>query len=222
MRGFLTQGKLSVLIILVVLCIDQVIKIAVKTSMSLYESIQVSGNWFYILFTENNGMAFGMELFSKSFLSTFRVVVVIFIAYFIYKVIRAGAKTGYVVCLSLIWAGATGNIIDSVFYGMIFTESVPATFWYQEPAQLVALGEGYSTWFHGKVVDMFYFPIIESTWPAWLPGIGGKDFTFFSPIFNFADSAICCGMVALILFYRKDLDHSFSLFFKKKEPRTEE
>lgn len=222
MRGFLTQGRLSIFIIFVVLLIDQILKIAVKTGMCLHESIRVCGNWFYILFTENPGMAFGMELFSKSFLSYFRILAILIIGYFIYKVIKKGAKTGYVVCLSLIWAGATGNIIDSVFYGEIFSPSFPATFWNQAPAQFVPVGEGYSSWFHGKVVDMFYFPIIETTWPGWIPFVGGQEFIFFSPIFNFADAAICCGMIALVIFYRKELDQSLSLIFQKKEKEPED
>lgn len=222
MRGFLTQGRLSVLIIFVVLLVDQIIKIAVKTGMCLYESIRVCGNWFYIFFTENPGMAFGMELFSKWFLSAFRIVAVVCIGYFLYKVIQKKSQTGYVICLSLVWAGAMGNIIDSVFYGLIFSPSFPATFWNQEPAHFVAFGEGYATWFHGKVVDMFYFPIIETTWPQWIPFVGGQEFTFFSPIFNFADAAISCGIIALLIFYRKELDQSLSLIFRKKEKEPEE
>lgn len=217
MRGFLTKGRLSILIILGVLLIDQIIKITVKTGMCLHESIRVCGNWFYIFFTENNGMAFGMELFSKLFLSTFRVIAVIAIGYYIYKMVKKGVKTGYLVCLSFIWAGAMGNIIDSIFYGLIFSESYPATFWNQEPAHFVPFGEGYSTWFHGKVVDMFYFPIIETTWPQWIPFVGGQEFIFFSPIFNFADAAISCGIIALLIFYRKDLDHSLSATLHKKQ-----
>ncbi len=217
MRGFLTKGRLSILIILGVLLIDQIIKITVKTGMCLHESIKVCGNWFYIFFTENNGMAFGMELFSKLFLSTFRVIAVIAIGYYLYKMVKKGVKTGYLVCLSFIWAGAMGNIIDSIFYGLIFSESYPATFWNQEPAHFVPFGEGYSTWFHGKVVDMFYFPIIETTWPQWIPFVGGQEFIFFSPIFNFADAAISCGIIALLIFYRKELDHSLSTTLHKKQ-----
>lgn len=196
-KSWLTQGRLSVLIFFVVLVIDQAIKVAVKTNMFMHERIRVT-DWFYILFTENPGMAFGWEFFDKLFLTLFRIVAVIAITYYIYKVIRKGVPTGYVVCLSLILAGAFGNIIDCVFYGLIFNNP-PAPF----VADFVPFGTGYESVFHGRVVDMFYFPLIETNWPEWMPLVGGEHFVFFSPIFNFADASISCGIVALLLFYHK-------------------
>lgn len=202
MKNILTKGRLSVLIVLGVLIIDQLIKIWVKTSMYWHESIRVT-DWFYIFFTENNGMAFGMEIVGKLFLTSFRIIAVGLIIWYLNKIIKQNYKTGYVVCLSLILAGAIGNIIDSVFYGVIFSESTHSAL-----ATFVPVGEGYADWLYGKVVDMFYFPIIDTNWPGWLPVIGGQHFIFFSPIFNFADAAISCGIIALLLFYGKYLGKS--------------
>ena len=197
MNKLLTQGRISFLIVFLVLIIDQIIKISVKTSMYFHESIRVS-DWFYIYFTENNGMAFGLEIFAKLFLTIFRIVAVILITWYIAKLVRQPkkVKTGYIVCLSLVLAGAIGNIIDCVFYGEIFSESTRT-----QIASFVPMGEGYSDWLHGKVVDMFYFPIIDTYWPDWMPLVGGEHFIFFSPIFNFADAAISCGIIALLIFY---------------------
>ena len=213
MKKQLTQGKLSLIIIFLVLVIDQLIKIAVKTNMYFHESIRVT-DWCYIYFTENNGMAFGMEIFGKLFLTTFRIVAVAAIIYYLHKMIKRGTmKTGFIVCLSLILAGAAGNIIDSVFYGMIFSESTPF-----QLAQFVPWGEGYTSLFHGRVVDMFYFPIIDTYWPDWMPLVGGNRFIFFSPIFNFADAAISCGIIALLLFYSNYLNqHSSTQSTDKNE-----
>lgn len=186
-------------IVAAILIIDQAIKIAVKTGMYYHESIRVT-DWFYILFTENNGMAFGMELFQKLFLTGFRIVAVGVILWYLCKIVRRNMKTGYIVCISMILAGALGNIIDSVFYGVIFSESTNTAI-----ATFTQIGQGYGEWFRGRVVDMFYFPIIESSWPEWIPGIGGQKFIFFSPIFNFADAAISCGVAALLIFYHKYL-----------------
>lgn len=200
MMKYFTQGRLAALIIIAVLVIDQVIKIWVKTSMYMHESIRVA-DWFYIYFTENNGMAFGMELFGKLFLTSFRVVAVCLIAWYLLRVVNKHYKTGYIVCLSLILSGAMGNIIDSIFYGEIFSESTRT-----QIASWVPLGEGYGSWLHGKVVDMFYFPIIDTNWPSWMPFVGGEHFIFFSPIFNFADAAISCGIIAMLLFYSRYLN----------------
>lgn len=200
MKKIVTQGQLATLIILGVIIIDQIIKIWVKTSMYWHESIHVA-DWFQIYFTENNGMAFGMELVGKLFLTSFRIIAVAAIIWYLCKIVKRGLKTGYIVCVSLILAGAVGNIIDSVFYGVIFNEST-----HTRLATFVAPGEGYATWFYGRVVDMFYFPIIKTTLPEWLPVVGGDPFVFFSPIFNFADAAISCGIIALLLFYSKYLN----------------
>jgi signal peptidase II len=186
--------------VIAVLVIDQIIKIWVKTNMFWHESIKIT-DWFYIYFTENNGMAFGMEIFNKFFLTGFRIIAAIAITYLLIQYVKKNYKTGFLVCVSLILAGAVGNIIDCVLYGEIFSESTHSTL-----ATLVPFGEGYSEWFYGKVVDMFYFPLIETNWPEWMPFVGGEHFIFFSPIFNFADAAISCGIIALILFYGKYLN----------------
>jgi signal peptidase II len=206
MKIKITKGQLSVLIILSVLVIDQIIKVLVKTGMYLHENIRVCGNWFYIYFTENNGMAFGMELFGKLFLTSFRIIAVALIGYYIAKVVKKNLKTGYIVCLSMILAGALGNIIDCVFYGVIFGPSVPEGYLNSSLATFMPEGGGYSSLLYGKVVDMFYFPIIDTTWPSWIPFVGGNHFIFFSPIFNFADASISCGIIALLLFYSKYLN----------------
>ena len=197
--GWLTQGRLALLIIFLVLVIDQWIKIAVKTHMYLHESIRVT-DWFYILFTENPGMAFGWEFFDKLFLTSFRIIAVVVIAYLLYRSIRKGVPTGFVVCLSLVLAGAAGNIIDCVFYGLIFNNPMPP-----QVATLFPPEGGYGTLFHGYVVDMLYFPLCDWYWPDWMPWIGGEHFVFFRPVFNLADAAISVGMVVLILFYSSQI-----------------
>lgn len=197
----LTKGKIAILVIFLVLLVDQTSKIWVKTHMYLGEDIRIT-NWFYILFVENNGMAFGIEIISKLFLSLFRIIAVLFISYYLFKLVhqKKEIKTGYIVCISLILAGATGNIIDSIFYGIIF-DAPPAPF----IATLFPEGGGYETLFHGKVVDMLYFPLFHFYWPDWIPGIGGELFEFFRPVFNIADSAISVGVILVLLFYRRYL-----------------
>lgn len=194
-----SQLYVALLLFLCVIVIDQAIKVAVKTGMYLHQSIRVT-DWFYLLFTENNGMAFGWEFFDKLLLTSFRIVFVALIAVYMVRAIRRGIPWGYLVCLSLIVAGAAGNIIDCVFYGLIFNNP-PAPM----VAEFVPFGSGYGTLFHGLVVDMFYFPLVEWNWPVWMPYCGGNHFIFFSPIFNFADAAISCGIIALLLFYNKRL-----------------
>lgn len=198
MRNF-PKGATAIIVVLLIIVIDQIIKIWVKTNMALYESIEIA-SWFKIYFVENNGMAFGIEVIGKLFLSLFRIVAVGFIGYYLYLLVKKNFTHGYIACIALILAGAIGNIIDSVFYGEIFTASYPG-----HVASMVPFGNGYSSWLHGKVVDMFYFPLIEGTFPQWLPIWGGEDFLFFRPIFNFADSAITIGIALLLIFYRKTL-----------------
>ncbi|MDE5561144.1 MAG: lipoprotein signal peptidase [Bacteroidaceae bacterium] len=186
---------------LAAILVDQTIKIWVKTHMYMHEAIDIT-SWFKILFTENRGMAFGMELMDKLFLTSFRIVAVCFLIYILCRLIRQGVDYLFLVCLSLILAGAAGNIIDCLFYGLVFNNP-PAPF----VAHFVPFGTGYDGVFYGRVVDMFYFPLVEWNWPAWMPCIGGDHFIFFSPIFNFADACISCGVIALLLFRRKTLQH---------------
>lgn len=188
---------MAALIVAICLIIDQVIKLAVKLNMRLYESIHVT-DWFYIYFTENPGMAFGMEIFGKIFLTLFRIIAVGGFVYYLYKIRGKGFPRGYIACVALIIAGAAGNIIDCVFYGPLFSESTPYAV-----SELVPWGEGYAPLLKGKVVDMFYFPLVEWNWPDWLPFVGGEHFIFFSPIFNFADACISCAVIAVLLFYSK-------------------
>ena len=192
-------------IIVLLLLIDQAIKVAVKLNMNIGEEIVVF-DWFRISFIENRGMAFGMEIGSKLFLSLFRIVAVGGLTWYIWKKIKEGARMGYIVVLSIIYAGAAGNIFDSLFYGEIFTASHP---YYTDlpPAQLVPWGEGYASILMGNVVDMFSFPLFHGTFPNWFPVWGGEDFTFFSAIFNFADACISVGVVVLFLFYRNDFNN---------------
>ncbi|MGV8830178.1 MAG: lipoprotein signal peptidase [Breznakibacter sp.] len=197
--------KISFLIVFVVLLIDQALKIWIKSTMMIGEEFPVFGNWFIMHFVENNGMAFGMELageFGKLFLSVFRIVAVGGIGYYIYKLTQKETPVGLIICVSLVLAGALGNIIDSAFYGLIFDHS------HGQVASFMPEGGGYATFLHGKVVDMFYFPILRGTYPDWLPFVGGNDFLFFRPVFNFADSAISVGIFILLIFYRNHFkDH---------------
>ena len=193
----LSSGWLSIVIVALILLIDQIIKIEVKTSMPLGSALRVT-DWFYIEFIENNGMAYGMTFFNKLVLSIFRLVAIAVIGCFIYRLVRQKYSTGYLVCLSMILAGAAGNLIDCMFYGLIFEQSTPFSV-----AGFVPFGEGYSSFLYGKVVDMFYFPIIHTHWPDWVPCWGGDEFVFFSPVFNFADACVTCGAFYLIIFHWK-------------------
>ena len=215
MKEKFSNGWLAVIVIVSLLVIDQVIKIGVKTNMYLYESIRIT-DWFYIHFIENNGMAYGMTFVNKLVLSTFRIVAVAVILYYLRSQILKGARTGYIVCLSMVVAGAAGNIFDSMFYGLIFNASSPNYVSY-----FVPFGHGYASFLTGKVVDMFYFPIIETTLPEWLPVWGGQPYVFFSPVFNFADASICVAVALLLLFYRKELSQ-INLSFKKSTSENEE
>ncbi len=167
------------------------------------EDIAVLGNWFYLHFTENNGMAFGFEFgfsFGKLFLSIFRIFAVGAIIWYLIRCIKRKENDWLIISLSLILAGALGNIIDSAFYGLIFSEST----FYQKAVFFPAEG-GYSSFLHGQVVDMFYFPLIEGNWPEWFPFWGGEDFIFFRPVFNLADSSITVGVSLLLIFQKKFL-----------------
>ena len=196
----MTKGRLAVILIIAIILIDQFIKIWVKTHMELHESIRVT-NWFYIAFIENNGMAYGMQIGSKLLLSLFRVVAIGALGYYIWlQTHKPNVRWGYIVCLSMILAGAAGNLIDCMFYGLCFDASTVGNV-----SQFVGLGNGYESFLMGRVVDMFYFPLIVTTYPDWFPIYGGEEFIFFSPVFNFADSSISVGVVALLLFFRKEI-----------------
>ena len=181
-RAIRQRTWLAIGVILSVLLCDQVIKVAVKTNMCLHEARQVT-EWFYIYFTENQGMAFGMDFIGTMALSIFRIIAVSAFAWLLVKVIRGRYPVGLVVCMSLIVSGAAGNIFDNCFYGLIFDASTPT-----EVAHFVPFG---------------YFPLIDASWPQWVPMVGGEHFVFFSAVFNFADAAISCGAVALLFFYHR-------------------
>jgi signal peptidase II len=185
--------------VLALLVIDQIIKIQVKTSMCMHESIRVT-DWFYISFIENNGMAYGMSFIPKPLLTSFRFVACCFLVWYIRKEIKAGARTMWLVLLSLVLAGAAGNLIDCMFYGLMFSGS---SSYYT--SFFVPFGTGYAPFLEGRVVDMFYFPLIVTTYPDWFPFYGGQPYIFFSPVFNFADACISVSVVAIILFCRKEL-----------------
>ena len=198
-KDVFTRGRMAMLIVIAILLIDQIIKIWVKTNMTLHEVISVT-SWFKICFIENNGMAYGMEIGSKLLLSLFRIVAISVGVYYLYLQTIRIAKFGYIACLALVIAGAVGNVIDCMFYGLIFNASSE-----YYTSFVVPFGTGYAPFLMGKVVDMFYFPLIVTTWPEWIPVYGGSEFIFFSPIFNFADASISVGVVLLLLFYRKEL-----------------
>lgn len=201
MKIKLSPRWVIVLSIILLLIIDQIVKILVKTNMTLGEAIPVFGEWFFIRFVENDGAAYGMKLadgpWGKMALSLIRIVLVGFISYYIHTLVKRGAPKGVIAGMALILVGALGNIIDCMFYGVLFTES---TF---DTVAIFAPGEGYSSFLHGYVVDMLHFPIIETTYPDWMPVLGGDDFVFFSPVFNVADAYISIGFIYLILFQHK-------------------
>ena len=196
----MSLGKKSVLLILLILIVDQLLKIWVKTHMEMGQEIHLFGNWGMLHFIENNGMAFGMEMGGrpgKFILSIFRILAIFGIGWFLFSLINRKANLGLILAVSAIMAGAIGNIIDSAFYGIIFSES------FSQPAILFPPGGGYSYFLHGRVVDMFYFPIINTHWPGWSPIKAGESFVFFRPVFNIADSAITCGVISIILFQKR-------------------
>ena len=199
-KELMTDGRLAWIIVIAILAIDQIIKIEVKTSMCLGESIRLT-DWFYINFIENKGMAYGMSFMPKMLLSILRLVAITVIGWYINLVVREKGRTLYIAFLSVIVAGAAGNVIDCMFYGLIFNASSPFYVSY-----FVPFGTGYADFLMGKVVDMFYFPLIVTTWPQWVPFFGGEEFIFFSPVFNFADACISVGVVLMLLFCRKDME----------------
>lgn len=194
----MSKARLSLLIFLLVIILDQLLKIWVKTHLYLGESIRIFP-WFELLFVQNNGMAFGIELGSKIFLTLFRIVVAGAVLWYIWRIRhRSDLPMGYVACFALIAAGAAGNIIDCMFYGLIFNDPLPP-----EVASLFPAGGGYAPFLMGKVVDMLYFPLFSFYWPDWVPVVGGEHFIFFQPVFNLADAAISVGLLVLVIFYGK-------------------
>ena len=204
----------AISVILFILLADQIVKIWVKTNFVLGEDFQIT-SWLHIRFIENDGMAMGIKVMGKLFLSIFRIIASFAIAYYVYLLIRNNFKLSYIILVSMIFAGAAGNIIDSVFYGVIFSEST-----YTQVAILFPQGGGYGSWLHGEVVDMFYFPLFKFIWPSWVPFIGGSEFEFFRYIFNVADASISVGIVTLLLFFRKTLSLSFEKQEVEKEVRN--
>lgn len=208
----MSRTKKALLIIFLILIVDQVLKIWIKTHLAIGDEIVVFKDWFILHFVENNGMAFGFEFageYGKMALSIFRILAVIAIGWYLFKLAKnKEIPFGFIACISLIFAGAIGNIIDSLFYGIIFNHS-----WGQVATLFPAEG-GYSSFLHGKVVDMFYFPLIEGRYPEWVPSVGGNPFIFFRPVFNIADSSITVGIFSILLFYRR--------YFNKAEMHEEE
>ncbi len=204
----MTITKKAGLLVALILLADQALKIWIKTHLTLGEEISLIGQRGFIYFTENNGMAFGLEFFGnagKLLLSLFRIVFIAAIGWYTWKQIHSGASKGLVLGLAAMFAGALGNLIDCMFYGLIFGEST-----YTQVAQMFPAGGGYAPFLYGKVVDMFYFPVINTVLPDWFPVWGGERFIFFRPIFNIADAAITVSVFYLLFFQR-------SIFFDKKE-----
>lgn len=205
------------IIVAAILVVDQVVKLLVKTHMQIGQDIPVIGDWFHLHFIENMGFAFGATfggVAGKYFLTLFRIAASGFLIWLIAKYIREGQRRSLILCLSLILAGAIGNIIDSCFYGLIFSES------YYSVATLFPPEGGYAPFLQGRVVDMFYFPLFEFDWPAWMPLLGGKHFEFFSAIFNVADSAVTIG-VAWLLIDQLFIASKHSLSTKQKNTTEE-
>lgn len=200
-------------VVALVIILDQALKMWIKTHFFLGEDYEILP-WMHLRFVQNNGFAFGMELGSKVFLTIFRIVFGCLLGWYLYRIARtARVKLGYMVMVALCVAGAFGNVIDCVLYGEIFNNPYPP-----QVAQFVPVGNGYAPWLHGRVVDMFWFPLFAFRWPEWLPLVGRQMFSFFDPVFNIADAAISVGIVAIILFYSRFLENFRSqIGMEKKE-----
>ena len=194
-------GWLVTALVVVLLIIDHIIKLYIKTHFCLGESVRVT-DWFYIEFVENNGMAWGMSFIGKLWLSLLRLAAIVVLSVYLHRIIKRGTyRLLYIVMVALVLTGAIGNMIDSIFYGLIFTGASPYYL-----SELVPFGQGYAPVLMGKVVDMFRFPFFSYTWPEWVPVLGGQHGTFFDPVFNFADSCVTVGIISLLLFCRKELE----------------
>jgi signal peptidase II len=196
----MSVAKKSILVIFLILLADQVLKIWIKTHMVIGQELHFLGDLGMLHFIENNGMAFGMEMGGKPgklILSIFRIIAIFGIGWYLSALIKKKASFGLIMAVSVIMAGAIGNIIDSAFYGMIFSES------YNHPAILFPPGGGYATFLHGRVVDMFYFPLIRTHWPHWSPINPDLSFIFFRPVFNLSDASITCGVFSILLFQKR-------------------
>lgn len=211
----ISRGCLVAMIISLVIIADQCLKIWIKTNFYLGEDYEIT-SWFHLKFIENNGMAFGLELWNKMVLSIGRIVAVALFIWFIVKIKdNKNLRTGFIVSLALITAGAAGNIFDCIFYGKLFNAPYG-----MEVASMFPADGGYAGWFEGRVVDMFYFPFFSFYWPDWMPFIGGEHFEFFQYIFNIADSSICVGVFLLLLFYSKDVNDAIQSLKSDKTEKT--
>jgi signal peptidase II len=201
------KGRSVALLIILILIADQTLKFFIKTNYVLGEEHSVIGSWFRLHFVENEGMAWGLKFgggLGKILLTLFRLIAVILGTFYLRNIIQKKYHTGFIICAALIYAGAFGNLIDSLFYGLIFSSSNPFTI-----ATLFPAGGGYATFFHGQVVDMLYFPIIHTQYPSWFPikSWRGDEFEFFSPVFNLADASISIGVIALLIWQKKFFPH---------------
>ncbi len=209
----MTNGQLVLLIASLVIIVDQILKFYIKLNFYLGEEYEIT-SWFKLDFVQNPGMAFGWTIGSKLILTLFRIVFCALLIYGVVKLNKAKLKRGFVVCTALILAGAIGNIIDCMFYGLIFSNPLPPAV-----AELFPESGGYGTFMHGYVVDMLHFPLFTFHCPDWMPWVGGDYFEFFSPVFNIADSAISVGVLCLIFFYSKQLNVAFDQL-KQKRPEN--